>query len=415
MKRTRCIIAPGCPRRLTRREVRKAAAWAAAALPAFSHAAMATAAEARPRNRAGARVAIVPCRTYGHPEVRAALKHAFDLLGGIGSLVAGKTVTVKLNMTGTDFSPVQGRTVGETYMTDFSTALALGSLLFDAGAKRVRFVESSNSKEDLEPLLGQAGWNTAALAALGQVEFENTRNMGSGRRYAELKVPGGGLMFSSFQVNRWYDETDALVSLCKMKQHVTAGVTLSMKNLFGMTPNALYGDEAGAEDAIAGRGPLHSPEWRTGPYASRIVLPGYKLTKADEPADPGIRIPRIVTDVCGARPIHLAIIDGITTISGGEGRWIDTMKFIQPGVLVAGLNPVSADAVATALMGFADPRAPRATEPFGNCENHLLLAEQAGYGTADLSQIEVCGQPIQKARCPFPPMGLGAKVEKKGN
>jgi hypothetical protein len=74
------------------------------------------------------------------------------------------------------------------------------------------------------------------------------------------------------------------------------------------------------------------------------ILNRSKLSKESEPADPGIRIPRVVTDVCGARPVHLAIIDAVTTISGGEGRWMDTMKFIQPGVLVAGLNPVSADA-----------------------------------------------------------------------
>ncbi|MCX5682799.1 MAG: DUF362 domain-containing protein, partial [Planctomycetota bacterium] len=148
-----------------------------------------------------------------------------------------------------------------------------------------------------------------------------------------------------------------------------------------------------------------SPEYRNGPNASRIVLPGYKLTKDNEPDDQGIRIPRIVTDCCGARPIHLAVIDGITTVSGGEGRWFDTMKFVQPGVLIAGLNPVSSDAVGTAVMGF-DPRAPRATEPFGNCENHLLLAEQTGLGTADLREIEVLGLPIAKARCPFPALGL---------
>src|ERR1043165_3016411 len=44
--------------------------------------------------RADAKVAIVRCRSYG-PEVRAALEKSFDLLGGLGSLVKNKTVTVK--------------------------------------------------------------------------------------------------------------------------------------------------------------------------------------------------------------------------------------------------------------------------------------------------------------------------------
>ena len=55
-------------------------------------------------SRSDAKVAIVQCRSYG-PEVHAALTKSFDLLGGIDSLVRNKTVTVKLNLTGT----TQGR------------------------------------------------------------------------------------------------------------------------------------------------------------------------------------------------------------------------------------------------------------------------------------------------------------------
>ena len=198
--------------------------------------------------RPAARVAIVRCRTYG-PEVRSALKEAFDLIGGLGSLVRNKNVTVKLNLTGADFSPFLGRPVGETMMTHFSTALALGGLLFEAGARRVRFVESAPTRETLEGLLARGGWDVNALLGLGEVGFENTRNLGRGRAYSQFKVPGGGLIFSSFQLNHAYDETDVMVSLCKLKQHVTAGVTLSMKNLFGVTPTPLYGEQAGSEEA----------------------------------------------------------------------------------------------------------------------------------------------------------------------
>ncbi len=409
MKRIARSAAHGWPRGLSRRDFLKFASMAAAAPLAFTNTRLALAKPSANLNREGARVAVVPCPGYDPPEVRTRLEQAFDYLGGIDSLVAGKTVAVKINMTGTDFSPVQGLTVGETYMTHYSTALALAALLLDAGARRVQFVESCNSKEDLEPLLSRAGWDTRALGALGAVGFENTRNLGSGDRYAELRVPDG-LMFSSFHLNHCYDETDVLVSLCKLKQHSSAGVTLSMKNLVGATPNALYGDEAGSEDAVAGRGPFHSPDGRTTPDGSRIALPGFELAQDDEPADQGTRIPRIVTDLCGARPIHLAVIDGISTVSGGEGRWSRAMRPIRPGLLIAGFNAVSADAVGTALMGFADPRAPRGKEPFGNCENHLLLAEQAGLGTADLAQIDVCGLSVSKARCPFPPLGLGTAL-----
>ncbi len=349
------------------------------------------------RRHTDAKVAIARCTGYG-PEVRAALAQCFDLVGGIGALVKNKTVTVKLNLTGTNFVPFLGRPVGETYMTHFSTAAALASLLFDAGAKRVRLVESTQSKAALETTLGFADWDVKALSALGTVEFENTRNLGKGKSYAQLKVPSGGYVFSSFEFNHAYDETDVMISLAKLKHHVTAGVTLSMKNLFGITPNSRYGGEAGSEEATDGRGPLHNPRGY-----EKIKLPGLKdgITQTD----PTWRVPHIVADICTARPIHLAIIDGITSMSGGEGPWcrdVNPLKLTTPGLLIVGLNPVSTDAVGTAVMGNANPRAVRGTKPFHFCDNHLLLAEQAGVGTADLAQIDVRGLALDKARYPYP-------------
>ncbi|MGZ4975191.1 MAG: hypothetical protein ACXWDN_20705 [Limisphaerales bacterium] len=48
-------------------------------------------------------------------------------------------------------------------------------------------------------------------------------------------------------------------------------------------------------------------------------------------------------------------------------------------------------------MGYDNPRAAKGVHPFENCDNHLLLAEEAGLGTADLSKIDVRGVPIAKA------------------
>src|SRR5260370_856427 len=180
--------------------------------------------------------AIVGCRSYG-PEVRAALAKAFDLLGGIGPLVKDKTVTVKINLTGTDFRPFLDRPVGETFMTHYSTALALGGLLFDAGARRVRFVESTQSRSELAATLAMADWDVKELQSLGKVEFENTRNLGLGKSYSHLRVPTGGYVFSEFDFNHSYGETDVMVSLAKLKNHITAGGYLMKKKLLGRRPN----------------------------------------------------------------------------------------------------------------------------------------------------------------------------------
>ena len=338
-------------------------------------------------------VALTRARSYG-AEAAAAMRQAFDLLGGIGSLVRAKTVTVKVNFTGWPIQGLFGRTAGETYVTHGDTALALAQILSENGARRIRFVESEGVAQPFEAIAAAAGWDLPALQAIAGVEFENTRNLGSGASYARLAVPGGGRLFSYLDVNHSYADTDVFVSLCKMKEHATAaGVTLSMKNLFGITPNALYGSEGAGEDKLGYRGPIHGKAegWVR-------LLPGEKSGFENEVV--GVRVPRTIVDENLARPVHLAIVDGITTIRGGEGWWNAGVSAIDPGVVVAGFNALSTDAVAAAVMGF-DPRAPHYTAPFENRENHLLIAEQAGLGTADVSRIDVRGLRISDVRTPF--------------
>ncbi len=79
------------------------------------------------------------------------------------------------------------------------------------------------------------------------VEFENTNNLGKGKKYSRFKVPTGGYIFPAFDLNHAYEDTDVFVSMAKLKNHATCGVTLSMKNCFGITPASIYGDNAGVD------------------------------------------------------------------------------------------------------------------------------------------------------------------------
>lgn len=351
-----------------------------------------------PPPRSDAAVAIASCKTYDSQDVLSAFDQAFTLLGDVPSLVNGKTVTVKINLTsdGT-YRDLLGKPAVETYITHGATAIALASWLLSHEATKVRFVDSAPFQLPLDQVLTLAGWDVPTLVSLGNTELENTRNLGSGSQYVKLSVSGKGYLFDSFQLNHSYQDTDVFISLCKLKQHLTAGVTLSMKNVFGSTPNALYGQDAGTEDAIQGRGPLHgngTADW------GGINPPG--ANTSTPPLAAGSRIPRIVADINAARPVHLAIIDGITSMSGGEGPWAPNGAPISPGIITAGLNAVSTDAVGVAVMGYNDPRAARGTPPFAGCDNHLLLAEQNGIGTADLSKIDLRGLTIQQASHPYP-------------
>jgi hypothetical protein len=177
-----------------------------------------------------------------------------------------------------------------------------------------------------------------------------------------------------------------------------------MKNIFGITPASIYGDDAGVdapnENPTSGRGTVCHVGKR-GPSKS---APQEK--NPSSPREPGYRMPRIVAELVSARPIDIAFIDGIETMAGGEGPWIRKMlRVVQPGVLILGTNPVTTDSVATAVMGY-DPRADRGTSPFDDCDNTLKLAEALGAGTTDLKQIEVIGASIESVKFPFGPRAV---------
>jgi uncharacterized protein (DUF362 family) len=325
----------------------------------------------------------------------------FNQLGGLASLVRGKTVAIKLNLTGPTSNKLNSMPNDLTHWVHPQVIGSLVSLLGSAGASRIRLLESAPvGTKPLEEFMISAGWQPKDFAsAAARVEFENTNFLGSGKTYARFMVPGGGLMYAGYDLNHSYRETDVFVSLAKLKEHRTAGVTLSMKNCFGITPCTIYSQEAPEDEPsivpVGYRAPMHS--------GSRVP-PRSAPQPVAESKDPGFRVPRITADLVAARPIHLAVIDGIYTMTGGElprqdRNWIH--QPVHPGVLIAGMNCVSTDAVATAVMGF-DPMADRGTAPFETCDSTLRLAERLGVGTRDLKHIEIVGTSIEKARFKFP-------------
>jgi hypothetical protein len=103
-----------------------------------------------------------------------------------------------------------------------------------------------------------------------------------------------------------------------------------------------------------------------------------------------------VTDLVAARPIDLAVLEAVKTMTGGAGPWDGAdLTLANPGIIVAGLNPVCTDAVCMAAMGF-DPMADRGTPPFEDCDSTLRLGEEAGIGTRDLRRIEVRGASVNR-------------------
>jgi uncharacterized protein (DUF362 family) len=339
-------------------------------------------------------VAIGKAASYDD-DVTSKLANMFDQLGGIEGLVKNKTVTVKLNLTGAPTNRMGGRPPQFTHWANPAVAGAAAYLFGRAGARRIRFVESSaNTTKPLEETLAEAEWDVKALASAAPlVEFENTVGLGKGTKYSRLPVGPGAYMFPAWDLNHSYEETDVFVSMAKLKNHAICGVTLSMKNLYGCTPASIYGGDAGEDEPNENPRSNRAAVGHQGMRAPSKCSPGELNFGANH--DPGYRMPRVVADLVAARPVHLAIIDGIESIAGAELPRNAT-RATKPGVLIAGTNPVCTDSVAAAVMGY-DPRASRGEPGFPRCDNMLVLSELRGLGSTSLKRIEVRGVSIAKA------------------
>jgi uncharacterized protein (DUF362 family) len=347
-----------------------------------------------------ATVVVTQCRTYSTAEVTASLERLLDQLGGLGRIVKGKTVAVKVNLTGAPSYRLGHLPLGDTHYTNPQMIAAAVHLMGKAGAKRIRILESPWSTADpLEEYMLLANWEPLdILNAAPSVEFENTNYLGKAKQYTRMMVPGGGYIFPGFDLNHSYQDCDVFVSMAKLKEHGVAGVTLSLKNCFGITPATIYGtgspeDEPGVLPR-GGRQIIHS-----GARQPSRSAPQEKDTST--PRQPGYRVPRVVVDLVKARPVDLAIVDGVKTMTGAEGPWgREAVSAVSPGVIVAGTNPVNTDAVCMKVMGF-DPMALRGAPPFETADSTLELAERVGIGTRNLNRIEVVGLPLTEPAFDF--------------
>jgi uncharacterized protein (DUF362 family) len=137
------------------------------------------------------------------------------------------------------------------------------------------------------------------------------------------------------------DQVDWIVSMPKMKTHHWVGATLSMKNLFGMMPGAVYG------------WPKNVFHWAG--------------------------IERSILDINQTVRPHLAIIDGIVGMEG-DGPIMGTPK--PTGVIVMGTNLPAVDATAARIMGIDPWKVP------------YLKSAHDRLGTIAAQQIAQRGEPI---------------------
>jgi uncharacterized protein (DUF362 family) len=346
-------------------------------------------------------VAIGKCTSYEPSELLPVLEGMFDKLGGLGKLVKGKTVAIKLNFNGGATVRLGYHPLGDSHWANPNLICAVMSLMTKAGVRRVRLVECAPIPwtTPFEEYFLEANWNVHDfISSAPIVEFENTNYLGSAKKLSRIAVPNGGLLFPAYDVNHSYVDCDVFVSIAKCKDHGTTGVSTVMKNQFGITPLVAYGNFAGKwedNDLVAGIDRIRIIHQGAGQPA--FGAPAELDPKS--PRDDGYRVCRAIADLVAARPIHLAITDGVTSMSGGQTP-NPSLTFVKPNWIVAGTNVVNTSAVTMAAMNY-NPMGQKGEMPFNRCDNKLRLAEQLGVGTCDLSRIEVVGPSIKEVAFDF--------------
>jgi len=316
-------------------------------------------------------VAIGKVRTYDRASIERQMQTLINQLGGLGDVVKpGDNVAIKTNLTGgVNSGRLKGISPEESFVTHPEVVRALVKQVKAAGAKEIFIVEAVYEWASYQE------WGYEEIASDLGVTLIDLNDSKPYADFIEKSVGPDFHIFEKFTFNQILKDVDVFMSVSKMKNHDLAGVTHTMKNLYGLVPYRFY--RLSEQDK----------------YRSGFHGIGSQTRE---------RLPRIIVDINRARPIHFSLIDGIKTTQGGEGPWIKSMTPIEPGVLIAGKNPVATDAVATAVMGH-DPLGDFPDSPFVRCVNHLNLAAQAGLGMNRLDEIEVLGSQISEVKTQFAP------------
>lgn len=293
-------------------------------------------------NHASYRVRAVHCdHRASDEEVYQALKRATDPLeASWAKLQAAQRITIKFNQA---WPPERLVYLDGNLqeIVDFKVARATLRLLRERTKADLVCVEISTDAAHS----GRPVEENITLMPLLK-EFDVAFVDGNQPPHKVFEVPGGGQMFRQYLLPECVVDTDAFVSVQPMKNHAFQGITLSLKNLFGL--------------------PVMEPHGRSRSYFHHIIRLSYVLVDLGLLVQPALNI-----------------IDGLVGQSGrewgGQGRIADT--------LVAGDHTIATDACGAYLMGF-HPLIDWPYQPFVRDRSALRIAHECGFGTADITKID---------------------------
>jgi uncharacterized protein (DUF362 family) len=281
-----------------------------------------------PFQRPPSQVLIRRVGSYQH-EIASVL---FESVAAFGLQVKGKSILLKPNLVGLDpqgfinTHPAVIAAARECFLRMGAAQVLVGDgPALDRDTEAV--LESVRMREHLGPLKG-------AFVDLNLDEVQRVVLPTRASRLRELYLPKTCM------------GVDLVVSMPKLKTHHWAGVTLSMKNMFGIVPGACYG------------WPKNVLHWAG--------------------------IDRAILDINAAARPDFAIVDGIV---GMEGNGPIQGQPKASGVLVFGNDPVAVDATCCRVMGLR-PEQVKYLAQAGTLLGHLQAdkIEQLGEDIGSVSQ-----------------------------
>ena len=246
-------------------------------------------------------------RLHAHTFIASASTYEIDLtsifltgfreLGITHQEIKGKRILLKPNLVETHIEANHSN-------THPLVVRAAAEAFFQLGAATVMAAEGPGHRRDAFQVLEESG--------LADVLYEDHIPFSNLNESAGYTIPNIGKQTSlkTLTFPNLFREIDWIVSMPKLKTHHWAGVTLAMKNLFGVMPGMYYGWPKNV---------LHQ-----------------------------VGIQESILDITATLKPHFAIVDGIVGMEG-DGPIMGSPK--QVGVLVMGRNLPAVDATCARLMG----------------------------------------------------------------
>ena len=266
-------------------------------------------------------------------EIDATVRKAVELAGGLTDIIRrGDTVIIKPNLVVAK-PPETGAT------TDSRVCKTIANMVRELGAKPI-IAESSFVGLDTEEAIQVAGYGKLRKDGYEVIDLKK-----KGIETVKVSIPKGKAL-KEVTLPKIVVEANLIISVPKMKTHDQAEVTLALKNMKGVLPDAYkrkFHHVFGVFQSVAD--------------LMTVIKPAF------------------------------SVVDGIVAMNGLGPAFGDPLEM---DLIIAGKDAVAVDAVTAKIMGFEPQEC--------GC---LREAAESKIGTMNLDKVEVVGEPVAKVQRRF--------------